>query len=516
MFHRIFIGPFEITLYEYSYEVTVELIEPILLQPDPPLDIATLNKGTGDLVLTTSKGPFLCTKLGGSLGEEEIECLAGTPKWKRRIRSFEPVKTISTDGDLTGDGGECEFQGIESESTFKRVDHLILDYSGTQHGEILISGSKVQAGPAAIVNWNSLGKGTIKLPTKPEVPLLVTTFSDCNHAWTLVGHTNIKIKGSEIKSSCNITAAGGEFNDARLIIDFSDLVEDCSDSENSVVLKADETTDEVVAVITNKDHKVTLRIGSVFTSVEIYMSPCDDHVSVESTLESSGYVIVDTRGGDDAVSIGQNKSGLFGLDKIHKKITVDGSLGDDTLIIWDQSSVKDKLNGTLSSYKVSGLMGPYKNETIFYKGFESMSVDLSGGVNIFNISSTAPGAVVFIQAQSKDDTILVYDTQGDLEVRGGGGDDTFFFYGMGDNTTSEIYGEVGNDVLWVDGTGNASILSNTFDNTTIRWSGGKDNDTINTVFASTGTSNIDLFDDIHGSNSLNIQCANFACFVLSR
>lgn len=87
---------------------------------------------------------------------------------------------------------------------------------------------------------------------------------------------------------------------------------------------------------------------------------------------------------------------------------------------------------------------------------------------------------------------------------------------MGDNTLSEIYGEAGDDVLWVDGTGNSSTLSNTLDLTTIRWSGGNDSDTINAVFASTGTSNIDLFNDTEGINILNIDCADFACYVLSR
>ena len=73
-------------------------------------------------------------------------------------------------------------------------------------------------------------------------------------------------------------------------------------------------------------------------------------------------------------------------------------------------------------------------------------------------------------------------------------------------------------MLWIDGTflGNSSILSNTLDLSTLRWSGGNDDDTINAVFASTGTSNIDLFDDTDGSNTLNIECADFACFVLSR
>lgn len=99
---------------------------------------------------------------------------------------------------------------------------------------------------------------------------------------------------------------------------------------------------------------------------------------------------------------------------------------------------------------------------------------------------------------------------------GGGGDDKFFIYGMGDNTSAVVYGDIGNDELVVDGTGNSSILSNALDSNTIEWSGGNGDDAIYAVFASTGSSNIDLFDDTEGVNTLDIQCANFSTNILSR
>ena len=85
---------------------------------------------------------------------------------------------------------------------------------------------------------------------------------------------------------------------------------------------------------------------------------------------------------------------------------------------------------------------------------------------------------------------------------------------------AEIFGEDGNDVLWVDGTfgskDDAVFPTNTLDSTLIRWSGGNNNDTINSVFASSGTANIDLFDDTDGVNLLNIACTDFVCNILSR
>ena len=83
---------------------------------------------------------------------------------------------------------------------------------------------------------------------------------------------------------------------------------------------------------------------------------------------------------------------------------------------------------------------------------------------------------------------------------------------MGDNTTAEIFGGDGNDVLWVDGTygsrDNATYPTNTFNLTLLRWSGGNGDDTINAVFTSNGTTNIDLFNDTAGVNILNIASTN--------
>ena len=63
---------------------------------------------------------------------------------------------------------------------------------------------------------------------------------------------------------------------------------------------------------------------------------------------------------------------------------------------------------------------------------------------------------------------------------------------------------------------NALYPTSTFNLTLLRWSGGDGDDTINAVFTSNGTSNIDLFDDTAGVNLLNIACTDFVCNVLSR
>ena len=75
-------------------------------------------------------------------------------------------------------------------------------------------------GGAAIVEFDSMSEGAITLPAAPAVSGLITTFQDCNDEWTLVvGHSNIEIKASKFLENCKINAEGGDFDDARLIID---------------------------------------------------------------------------------------------------------------------------------------------------------------------------------------------------------------------------------------------------------------------------------------------------------
>ena len=409
----IFLGPFEITVFEYRQEVQLPIIEPLLFQPKKPLGIATLNDETGELTLIADKGPFLCTKLSGSIGDEEIECLAGPNKLTRRIKTYSPVKTISTDG------GEQDytFQGIESQTSFKKVGTLTLDYSTTQYSEIVVSQNKVLAGGAAITEFVSIPtKGTIILPAAPAVSGLITTFRDCNNEWTLEGHSNIEIKASEILKDCIINADGGEFEDARLVIDYSELADsNCKDMQQRVDISADIDTDKVIATISSPQAQdVTLSISGRFVSVEIYGSQCDDMIFVNETLKTDGYVHIDARGGDDKIHIGSING--TGLDNIHKRLQLDGGPGDDSLMVADMMSPRDKYDGALSSYSITGLVGTNQNVSILYKEFEEVYVHLSEGRNHFNVTSTAPGSNTNIIAQEMDDVIFVFDTQGDIEV----------------------------------------------------------------------------------------------------
>lgn len=60
------------------------------------------------------------------------------------------------------------------------------------------------------------------------------------------------------------------------------------------------------------------------------------------------------------------------------------------------------------------------NSTINYRGFETIDIWLSGGQNRFTVVSTAVDSSTYIQAQYQNDTIIVQETQGYLQLHGGG------------------------------------------------------------------------------------------------
>lgn len=75
----------------------------------------------------------------------------------------------------------------------------------------------------------------------------------------------------------------------------------------------------------------------------------------------------------------------------------------------------------------------------------------------------------------------------------------------------------GNDTLQVDGRlSDHTVQGSTIDDVDIWWSGGNGDDLLDTYFVSYGDTTIHIFDDVDGVNKIQIDCAEFACYVLSR
>jgi Ca2+-binding RTX toxin-like protein len=168
---------------------------------------------------------------------------------------------------------------------------------------------------------------------------------------------------------------------------------------------------------------------------------------------------------------------------------------------------------TLSSKFLEGFL-PNPN-TFEYNTFETISVSLSNTANILTILSTPLGSTTYIYGGAEADLFTVNATKGNLTIDGGEGNDVFSVWSLYEGTTTVFKGGFGNDTLNVDGRVSGGQGS-TIDNTVIAWSGGGGDDTLKTYFVSNGTTTLNIFDDEQGINRIQLDCADFACYVLSR
>jgi len=285
---------------------------------------------------------------------------------------------------------------------------------------------------------------------------------------------------------------------------------------NSVVLTTNGNDIEATIIEGNGTPFVVL-VNNVFKDVIIKMSNCQDTVTVLTTHDIEGMIDISMGGGSDTVNIGD---AAFGVDQIFKGMNLYGGSGDDTLHVNDAAGVNSKLDNVLTPGTITGLLnGPNAiSSDIHYGSFEIINIDLSQASNSFTIPSTAQDSVTSITSQGMDDTFVVNETMGELNIDTGGGDDKLYFYGLGEHTVANIRGGDGNDIIWVDGTKDFSTDPplNTLSDSRLRWSGGGGDDTMHLYLRSIGNSNIDIFDDLDGVNDINIDCGQVACYILSR
>jgi hypothetical protein len=242
-----------------------------------------------------------------------------------------------------------------------------------------------------------------------------------------------------------------------------------------------------------------------------------------NTQNVIGSVSISTGGDMDTINLGKLTEG-FGLDSIYVPVTVDGGDGDDTLLV-DDSALSRETNGLLTAGSIFGLLNgvdavPFLLADLDYDDIEILNIKLSSAGNTFEVQSTAPDMTTNIIFQGGTDKITINETQGDITVDAGGGDDIFYIYGLGNfpNSTATFSGDAGNDIIWIDGTNNSQTDPpvNFFEGSTLRWSGGADDDTMHIKLSSLGSSNIDIFNDVDGINDVNIDCADADTVMLSR
>jgi hypothetical protein len=241
-------------------------------------------------------------------------------------------------------------------------------------------------------------------------------------------------------------------------------------------------------------------------------------VQVLQTHGIDGMISIFTGGDNDEIYLGRPEDGL---DSLYKSFIVEGGSGEDILVIDDSASAKNKITGKLMPGGIVGLLNgvaPDIPEDIDYSGIETVNILLSKGSNVLEVWSTLKDSVTNIIAQDKNDKITVNETYGDLNINAGGGDDLLYFYGLGKGTVANVWGEDGDDIIWIDGTNNfqTNPPKNTFGESRLRWCGGNDDDSMHIKLSSLGNTDIDIFDDIDGVNDVNIDCTDSNTVMLSR
>eukprot|EP00957_Ditylum_brightwellii_P205962 15346160-Ditylum_brightwellii.AAC.1 len=272
------------------------------------------------------------------------------------------------------------------------------------------------------------------------------------------------------------------------------------------------------------------------------MGPCDDTVVIKETYKTTSSIIINGGAGNDKIQVGSSKcnGGFDGC--IFSDITIAGGDGEhDSFIVDDSRSKLDKK----STVRVGSITGLHEKNTtsISYRGIETLDLRLSRGENSLDIVSSAKGCDIHVTCQDESDKIVlgthiqegdlsittgggndnvtINSTKGYLDLDTGAGDDEIYVYGLGFDAV--IYGGDGTDKLFVDGGSNQSAdevvpLTNKLDGTRLRWSGGEGDDEVTAYFLSTGTTNLDLFDDPvdKTGNRIFVECSDLNCTVLNR
>jgi len=228
-----------------------------------------------------------------------------------------------------------------------------------------------------------------------------------------------------------------------------------------------------------------------------------------------GEVTVYAGSGSDDITLGKKTN--VGLDQIFINISIHAGDGFDRLFVDDTGSTAAK-ESIVSATSIIGLLGD-PTARIIYSLLEVIDISASKGSNRMTIVSTPADSKAYVNFLDSPDEAIVHGTgdRSSLTILGRGGNDIFLFYQLGNETLATVYGDNGDDSLYVDGTGNRTEPPvNHFTGSQIRWSGGNNDDTMHANLSTSGTSLFDIFDDLNGINKLIIECSNKDTTLLSR
>jgi len=473
----IYLGFIKITFFKKQWTFVKPIVGPLKLTPKAFAPVAVLDAKSGVLTIKGGLGDVTCESKGGVIGAEAIQCWQ-TRRYPPIIRNFENVKSVAAPAPISYHFN-CLLSEVDARGFARKIT---LNYEQCQlpSNEVQFGGERTVA--VGVTKYFNDREAQLILPVTQDTAL-TTISSNYNSALTVIHHTDLLIKANELGSLCSIDAPGNINIDAVLTIDFGFESPTCY-AGFKVVL------DEGVVEVNGSNF---LTFGPAFKSINLDMSNCNDEVHIKKTYGDTSSLFIRGGGGDDLIQIGADDSGFE--TRIFPDIIVEAGEGsNDRLVINDRGSNEAKFVEMGLAVVNGGFYGSQNpNRGITYSEVEAMDIFMGKNDDELRVNSTA-----------EDFT---------LNVTAGDGNDVIKIFGLQGNAT--IYGNGGNDKLLVDGRGDG-IGKNSMDGTSLNWHGGEGEDEVQMQFVSAGVTNLNLFGDNNGPNTVVLYSMSVASTILSR
>jgi len=448
----IFLGFFDIILYEYRVEFNIIIIDALKITPKLKGRVAT--KGPLGEVTVFCEGctdpkdrrlgspqgedshddneQLTCKHMGGGSGDETVQCWQ-SKKTYPIIGYFEQVSSLVAPKSL-----ELTINCIASAFDISHNEKVVLNYEQckiSSDAGLKIAGELVSAteGPITI---RDLKHGTIILPTPAQDFLTVTIFQGCNARWTLHGDAALTVMGSQLGDDCMVEALDGK-KESVLTVDLTSFIGACENADVAINLLDGDEPRGIVQI----NGVMRVKFNSiVYTDIVITdesVVDCNNNVHVMKLSASVKSVKISTSKGDDTIVIGTQDKPFE--DFIHGNIDIDGGDGPQDKIIVHDGSARPK-NQTLAPTLLSGIQARTNSTTtFFYKDIERIHLNLGGYVNAEvsakvdltisydnsnsnKIHSTSmTGALNIISIGNSNETITVRNSKGPVTIGFGDG-----------------------------------------------------------------------------------------------
>jgi hypothetical protein len=432
----IFLGLFDIILYEYRVSFNIVIIDSLKITPQLKCRVATKDQ-SGRIALATPCEPdaITCKHIDGGSGDETVQCW--TPEKEYPIIGyFEQVSSLVAQEEMT-----LTINCIESAFDISMIEEVILDYNQCTifSDEGLTIGGKLVSATQGPITIRNLRSGTIYLPTPAQDFLSVTIFQGCNAFWTLYGDSALNVMASQVESACMVEARGGT-KESVLTVDLTSTGDGQYCVNKEVAIDLLPGVGEPRGMVKINDVVKVKFNSAIYTDIVIedHTLDCDNTIHVMELSQRVKSVLIKTYGGNDTIVIGSANRPFE--DVIHGSIDVDGGDGLDDKIIVHDGSTQQK-NQTLSPTLISGIQAKTnETATFFYKNIERMELNLGQYVNA-EVAATVDLTIRYNNSNSNDihstsldgvlniksighsrETITIGNSKGNVNIDLGSGD----------------------------------------------------------------------------------------------